>query len=208
MQKEQDGAMLKAILVLIFMVVALGFTAYQTAKGYESAIGTIPAWLLAFLCAGILGLLTLSLKSKLSEGGNTIGIWIGCLIVAGVSFAGNFNSFYTGFIKTELIKDELESKRNALEELQTRSNKVLQDRGYLQLERDVLALDKKLSAQIVNDGNPGLGPIAQGHIKEIENLIGPLSPEKAIGRDTKSIEALGQRYSALYSRAGHRFLRV
>ena len=61
MQKEQDGAMLKAMLVLIFMVVALGFTAYQTAKGYESAIGTIPAWLLAFLCAGILGLLTLIL---------------------------------------------------------------------------------------------------------------------------------------------------
>lgn len=197
MDSERDPQMLKSVLLFIFLLTALGFTSYQTAKGYESAIGTIPAWLLAMLCAGMLGVLAMSLRTALRNSEKTALIWLGCFLVAGVSFAGNFNSFYTGFIKNELIKDELEAKRRALDEIHTRSETALADKGFTQLQRDVEALKKQLRAQIVNDGNPGLGPEARLVLKQIEQkLKESFTPEVAADRTTQSLEKLADRYDA------------
>lgn len=197
MDSEKDAQMVKSVLLFIFLLTALAFTAYQTAKGYESAIGTVPAWLLAGLCAGMLGVLAMSLRSALRRSERTWTIWLGCLIVAGVSFAGNFNSFYTGFIKNELIKDELEAKRRSLDELSTRAETALADKGFTQLQRDVEALKKQLRAQIVNDGNPGLGLEARLVLKQIEQkLKETFTPETATDKTSQSLNRLADRYDA------------
>ena len=99
MSESTDGQAVKSIATFLFLTIALLFTAYQSAIGYERAIGLIPAIFLAVLCAGILGLLSLSLRSRMREGRRTTGIWIGAIVVAAVSFAGNFNAF----ISSDLI---------------------------------------------------------------------------------------------------------
>jgi hypothetical protein len=60
MSVSNDGPIVKSIAVFVFLTIALLFTAYQCAIGYQQAIGRIPAVFLAILCAGILGLGTVN----------------------------------------------------------------------------------------------------------------------------------------------------
>lgn len=195
MTDSTDSQAIKSIATFIFLTIALVFTGYQCAIGYERAIGLIPAIFLAVLCAGILGLLSLTLRSRMREGRRTTGIWIGAIIVAAVSFAGNFNAFYTGFIKSELIKKELEGKRNSLDGIQKAAESALADKRFSELERDVAFLKRELRSQILNEGNPGLGPEAKRVIARIESRIGDqLTPERAAGSTTEALTRLADRY--------------
>ena len=195
MSDSTDEQTLKSIATFAFLTIALLFTAYQCAKGYASAIGPTPAIFLSVLCAGILGLLSVSLRARIREGRSTTGIWIGAIIVATVSFSGNFNAFYTGFIKTELIKKELESKRNSLDGIQKSAESALSDKRFSELERDVSFLQRELRSQILNEGNPGLGPEAKKVISRIEVRIGDqLTPERAAAGTTEALTRLADRY--------------
>ena len=195
MSAAHDGQMLKSVAIFVFLTIALAFTAYQCAVGYQTAIGLIPAVFLAVLCAGILGLLSISLRARMREGRHTMGIWIGALIVAAVSFAGNFNAFYTGFIKSELIKKELESKRNSLDGIQKSGETALADKRFSELERDIAFLKKELRSQILNEGRPGLGPEAIKVIGRIQTRLGDqLTPESASGSTTEGLTRLADRY--------------
>lgn len=195
MSQNEDSIAAKNISILVFLVIALAFTAYQTARGYEKAIGQIPAIFLAILCAGILGLLSISLRAAIRENRRTIGIWLGCFIVAGVSFAGNFNAFYTGFIKSELIKRELEEKRNELDGLFKASESSLADKRFSELEREVAFLKRELRSQILNEGRPGLGTESLKVIARIKVKINDeLTPEIAAGNTTEALTRLADRY--------------
>jgi hypothetical protein len=195
MAQQDDGKFAKSLAIFLFLGIALAFTAYQTARGYESAIGTIPAAFLAILCAGTLGLLSVSLRSAVRNSKNTTGLWIGCLIVAGVSFAGNFNSFYTGFIKDELVKTELEAKRISLDEIYRTADVILTDKNFAAFERDIQSMKGQLRAQILNEGNPGLGPKAKEVISRISAALkDPLTVLAAANSSTTALTDLANRY--------------
>ncbi|RZA09120.1 MAG: hypothetical protein EOO68_01180, partial [Moraxellaceae bacterium] len=131
---------LKNLFLLVFIAGACLFTCYQTYQGYKMALGMIPGLAIAILCSGILFLLAITLRTRIKEGGSTLGIWIGCLIVTAVSLPGNFNAFYTGFIRGELVKEELEEKRNSLDEIYSKSQTVLADRSFSALQREIGSL--------------------------------------------------------------------
>jgi hypothetical protein len=195
MQRTDDSQTLKAVAVFAFLLVALCFTGYQTANGYKSAIGTLPAILLACLCAGILGLLSLSMRGRLRDGKSTIGIWAGAAIVSGVSFAGNFNAFYTGFIKDELIMREMEQKRSQLVTEYADSQRLLNDMDQERLASQVNGLKSQLRIQILNDGDPGLGAKARKILAQIEFLLhAQLTELAAPNPSRKALEDLANRY--------------
>jgi hypothetical protein len=192
---QDDSSLLKSVMVLGFLTIALGFSAYQTATGYELDLGKPAAWLLALMCAGILGLLTMSLRSAIRENRSTVGIWIGCLVVSGVSFAGNFNAFYTGFNKGNLIRDELDAKKKKLDSVFVSANLVLADREYLTKENQAKAKMKALRSQILNEGNPGLGPKALVLLTELDALLGrKRNLLVATGSGTAVLTNLADRY--------------
>ena len=59
------------------------------------------------------------------------------------------------------------------------------------------SLQKQLTAQIVNEGNPGLGPEARKVIKLIEAKLGEtLTPQSAGSNTTESLLNLAKRYEA------------
>ena len=186
---------LKNLMLVIFIAAACIFTCYQTYQGYKMALGTIPSLAIALLCSGILFLLALTLRARIKEGGSTLAIWAGCLIVTLVSLPGNFNAFYTGFIRGELVKEELEEKRTALDEIYSKSQTVLADKSFTSLQSEVVALNQQLRSQIMNEGNPGLGEEAQAVISRLEDKLGDnLTPLFASSKNPEALEKLADRY--------------
>lgn len=181
--------------IIILLICTYSFTAYQTYQGYLFAMGFGPAFVLASLCGILLFWLSYTLHNRLKDNSKTWGLWIGCLIVTLVSMPGNFNAFYTGFVRGELVKEELEQKRNNLDELYNKSQKVLADKAFSSLESEVNALKQQLRSQIMNEGNPGLGDAAQSVIARLNaKLNDTLTPLVAAGRDAAALKKLADRY--------------
>jgi hypothetical protein len=119
----------------------------------------------------------------------------GVLVVTAVSLPGNFNAFYTGFIRGELVKEELEEKRTALDEIYSRSQTVLADKSFSSLSSEVEALKQQLRSQIMNEGNPGLGTEAQAVITRLEAKLGDnLTPLYAPSKSPDALKTLADRY--------------
>nr|CBA26533.1 hypothetical protein Csp_E36210 [Curvibacter putative symbiont of Hydra magnipapillata] len=88
-----------------------------------------------------------------------------------MSFSGLFNKFYSTFMHTELIVEELNSKTRALNELKEGATSSLSNEDAEVLRQKVTALVKQLKIQILSPAEPGLGPKANSILNEIEALI-------------------------------------
>lgn len=186
---------MKNFVLVLFIAIAYCFTAYQTYDGYHIALGKLQAFSIALLCSGCLFFLAMALRARLNKGLGTGAVWGGILVATMVSLPGNFNAFYTGFIRGELVKEELEEKRNALDDVLSRSQTVLADKAFLSLATEIESLKGQLRSQIMNDGDPGLGVEAKKIIAKIEGKLGDsLTPLVAQNKGKEALVALAEKY--------------
>lgn len=86
------------------------------------------------------------------------------------SFAGNFNGFYSFFMRGELLKTELTEKYDVLNKLREDARVALGN--YKDRTPEVNQLSSQLESQIRNPSEPGCGPKCEEKLVELEALLG------------------------------------
>ncbi len=188
-------------LVLVVTLVCLTVSLWQTGNGYAKAFGHwIVSFAVAFTLVAVMFIQNGQIRRNIQENKKTGRAWLlyGLCILA--SFAGNFNSFYSKFTGSDLVKQELSVKRDSLESIGTRAGNFL-----VQPEDKLLQdiIDNKvndLRKQIINEGNPGLGPLAIDILAQIERelkMTGKFTKLKAASKSRQDLETLADEYEKM-----------
>jgi len=168
-QTKSDGM----LFVLIISLACISISLVQTAIGYEPLFGSIVTWVVSGIISLFMLRTNFQLRKFLQEGKGVIGILLFYMVIATVSFIGNFNAFYSRFMQEELYDRELREYQEAIPALATESTVALGNtNNYEELERKVKQLTISLKAQITNPGDPGMGKKARAVAAEIEKNLG------------------------------------
>lgn len=169
--KQNSG--FELFIIAFVALVCLGISFYQTTLGYKEAFGSI---LISGGFALVVVTLLLYLNYRLraarrqSESmGAIAGILVVYLVFTFASFAGNFNAFYTNFMKGELLRGELAQKRDALNRLQEDAKSALTSQEMLRPKTEGLL--SQLQSQIRNPSEPGCGDKCEKVLSQIEKLL-------------------------------------
>lgn len=172
-EMNKNNGLELAIIGLVTLI-CLGISFYQTSIGYQEFFGSI---IISSIFALVIVLLLFFLNYKLrsvrrNNGGvaTVIQLLILYCIFTSVSFAGNFNSFYTSFMKNELIKAELVEKKDELNKLQTQATIILSSQDRIAPQIDGLV--SQLEIQINNPDAPGCGKNCESILTQIESILG------------------------------------
>lgn len=154
-------------------LVLVGISVVQTAIGYTLIAGPTIAWMISGVIGVLLLLLDFQFFSRLEKREAIFGTVLSFLLVASFSFAGNFNAFYSQFMREELYDTELREYQDNLTEIQSRSSYAIQH----SMNADSIAIKAEqlkttMLTQIQNPGDPGWGPKTQQIAEEIELLLG------------------------------------
>lgn len=173
---DKEEHVVLSFVLLVITLFCLGVSFWSMATGYESMAGNIYASsAIAFILVLMMFAINYRLRRGLMQGikaSTIILLMIAYLIVVSASFSGMFNKFYSTFMHSELIKEELEEKVTALDDLQSRAMATLTSTEEEVLRTKVQGLLDQFKAQVKSPAEPGLGPKAKKILKDIENLIG------------------------------------
>ncbi len=197
--QNKSSSSLDLNIILLITLICLSISFYQTGMGYSKLFG---AWPLSFAFAFVLVLFMFlqnqRLMQRVSTGkaaGGILGVY---LILTMASLGGNFNSFYSKFMGSELIREELETKRDSLIHIQDRAHSVLANKETDRFEADVNSEIDQLKLQIANEGNPGVGPKSRAILSDLQTKLGinftDLRAKSTSGTDLKDI---GEQYAAM-----------
>jgi hypothetical protein len=155
--------------VLAFLLISVSF--YQTWLGLQQIFGGA-SFIIALVLSLLLLFLCWMLRSAKLEGRSTSSlIWI-YIFIASFCFIANFNALYTRFMRTDIYTNELRDINQKFNNLQTDIDSKLTYAINASVGKNVQIEKKKLMTQIVDKGNPGLGPQALNIIRDIEKLTG------------------------------------
>lgn len=174
------------LFLALLALLLIGVSFYQTWLGLQQIFG--PA---SFVIALVLSLLLLYLlweirKAKLERKPTASLVWI-YVFVASFCFIANFNALYTRFMKTDIYTEELKIIGKKLNNLETAVNSKL-DLPDSKIAKQVEEYRTKLRIQIVNEGNPGIGPEARKVLNDLQDLTGKkFTPLYAINKDFKDL---------------------
>ncbi|MEL7120213.1 MAG: MARVEL domain-containing protein [Bacteroidota bacterium] len=170
--KQNSGAWENLILIILaFICVSISFI--QTARGYDELAGPVFNWAFSIVISLFILLLNYRFRDHLRNGFAIWGILGFYLLVTTFSFAGNFNAFYSQFMRKELYEDELKTFRSELEGVQQQAITSLNNSNNAEdIRATILPLKRAMEAQITNPGNPGMGQRTKELIKEIEAELG------------------------------------
>ncbi len=155
--------------VLAFLLISVSF--YQTWLGLQQIFGGA-SFIIALVLSLLLLFLCWMLRSAKLEGRSTSSlIWI-YIFIASFCFIANFNALYTRFMRTDIYTNELRDINQKFNNLQTDIDSKLTYAINANVGKNVQIEKKKLMTQIVDKGNPGLGPQALNIIRDIEKLTG------------------------------------
>lgn len=170
-QKASRGLENTVLIVLTLICISISFI--QTAVGYEELAGSIFTWLFSLVICLFILLLNFRFREALRREERVVGILFFFLIVISFSFAGNFNAFYSQFMKKELYEEELKEFRSELTGIEQRAITALNNSHDADaLRANVNQARDKLVLQITDKGNPGIGDRAKSIIKELEGYLG------------------------------------
>lgn len=159
------------LVVLALICISISFV--QTAVGYEELAGSLFTWLFSLVICLFILLLNFRFREALRREEGVIGIVFFFLIVIAFSFAGNFNAFYSQFMKKELYEEELKEFDSKLAGIKQRAVTALNNSHDAESMRaNVNQARDKLVLQITDKGNPGIGERANTIIKELEGYLG------------------------------------
>jgi len=201
-QNNREESIVNSVVLLLITLFCLGVSWYSMTKGYEQLAGGRPQSaaiatifvLMLFACNYALrrGLISGITKTKV------ISILIVYALVVLLSFSGMFNTFYSEFMRNDLIRNELQEKAKSLDALKVAITGALTDVNSGKLKSDVEAKQTKLCDQIKNKAQPGMGREALAALAELEQALNTKFDRNFWnGRtDTATLEALCETYKA------------
>src|SRR5437016_1655113 len=105
---KDDGGGLRFLITAIITVICLGISFFQVTIGYKDIAGSyILSGLFSLVVVLILFYLAFEIREQRRKGKSIAKYMLAYLFCVLFSFAGNFNAFYTQFMKGELLKREL-----------------------------------------------------------------------------------------------------
>jgi hypothetical protein len=140
------------------------------ARGYREFGGLLVSGVFSSVIVLILFYLIYELHKarRDNKGVGAIMAWYVFFVL--VSFAGNFNAFYTFFMKEELLKGEVEEKITALYKLRADAEVAIYKRKNI--DEKVMDLISQLQVQIESRNEPGCGPKCEIILRSIQNALG------------------------------------
>lgn len=164
---------LENLVLIILALICVSISFIQTARGYDELAGPVFNWAFSIVISLFILLLNFRFREHLRKGITILGILAFYLIVTSFSFAGNFNAFYSQFMKKELYENEIKEFQAELEGIQQRAVTALNNSTNSEtLRAEILPLKRALVAQIKNPGNPGMGQKAKSLLSELETKLG------------------------------------
>ncbi len=160
----------KDILLFLLGAVVIPYTAYQTAQGYRLFTeGSLRGWALPIIIAIALAYTFIELKNKVNVGDKQGArkMLVSYLVVASLSFIGNFNAFYSSGIKRRLASEyfsQLEQNIALLKNDFSGSNQ--------QFIEKVESLQSQIKNQIEDPKRRGFGDEAKKLASEFKDLFG------------------------------------
>jgi hypothetical protein len=192
---------------ILFAAVALlasTFSGYTTYLGFSYDF----PWVAALIMAVVIGLGLLAINFKLREnrlkGQTVLPTLLAFLLFFVFSFISNTNAIYTFFLQRDIVGEtQVEAWRNfdagtarILAALDRNQAAVASEKRKAELN----VARENLQRQITDPARPGLGPLAQAHFAEIENILGTeitrLSPP-AISAPMSEHEAFAKQLDTL-----------
>lgn len=180
-------------LIVIVGVLAIGFSTFQTAIGYEDAVGSIYMSLILSLIISvsmIALLVALSKKVYYREQEGRGRVMILYLIFASASISANFNTVFSGFIKEDQLATAIDELEGKYVELQKTASQVIDDAdGTSKIIKKAESLKGILQDQIMDPANPGYGDEAKKVAKQIADLfdIEEFSPPSGTPENQKNV---------------------
>lgn len=173
MKKTESSNSGTDIALAIIAVICVSISFIQTALGYELLAGPIFTWLFSLIISAFMLLTNLRLRDALHKGAAIIGILAFYVIIAFFSFAGNFNAFYSQFMKDELIENELRTYETQIPAIQQSAIQAMRKTNDAkEIEMKVKQLKYSLESQILDPANSGFGERAKEIKQEIETILG------------------------------------
>jgi hypothetical protein len=167
---RNDGSGFRLLIILIITFVCLGISFVQMARGYSEFGGLVISAPLSFVVVLILFYLVFEIHKARKENQSVAKFFAMYLFFVLLSFAGNFNAFYTFFMKDELLKTEVEEKMAAFYKLRAEAELALyESKG---VNKTVMDLMSQLRVQIESRNEPGCGPKCEILLKDIEKALG------------------------------------
>lgn len=169
---KDDGGALRFLITAIITVICLGISFYQVTIGYKDLVGSY--WLsglISFVIVLILFYLAYEIREQRRKNQSIAKYLIAYLIFVLFSFAGNFNAFYTQFMKGELLKAELTEKHDAFSKLREDAKLALES-STQDISPQINQLVGQLESQIRNPSEPGCGRKCEEVLVSLEGLLG------------------------------------
>lgn len=163
---NNEGAGFRIIIILLITFFCLGISFYQMTVGYREFGGYILSGTFSLVVVLILLYLNFELLRAKRENRSVAKIMAWYLFFVIVSFAGNFNSFYSFFMKDELLRNEVTEKYDKLRQL--RADVEVAFRTKKGIDDKVSTLLSDLNSQIKSKDEPGCGQKCEGILREIE----------------------------------------
>jgi hypothetical protein len=172
-QPQSSPQRLENLVLVLLAVICVSISFVQTAVGYEELAGSVFTWLFSLVISLFILLLNYRFREALRLEYPVAGILLFFVVVVGFSFAGNFNAFYSQFMRKELYEDELNAFKSKLTGIQEKAVTALNNSHDAEaLKAKVLQARDKLVLQITDKGNPGIGDRAREIIRELEGYLG------------------------------------
>ena len=172
------------VIYSVIAVITALFSAYTTFLGFSYDL----PYLLSVPIAVIVGLGLLAMnfliRDARKEGASVLKPLIVLLVIFVFSFISNTNAIYTRFLQDTIVAD---TQENAWLVFDSETSVLLDaiDRHELsteamRLQRDLDIARRNLKEQITDERNPGMGELAQRHLREINLMLGTqLTPLRA-----------------------------
>jgi hypothetical protein len=167
---KNDASGFRILIILIITFLCLGISFIQMSRGYSELGGLVVSVPLSFVVVLILFYLIYEIHKARKEN-QSVAKFLGMyMFFVLLSFTGNFNAFYTFFMKNELLKTEVEEKMSALHKLRADTELALyENKG---IDKKVMDLMSQLKVQIESRNEPGCGPKCEVILKDIEAELG------------------------------------
>jgi hypothetical protein len=166
MPKDDNGA-LRFFITAIITVICLSISFYQVTIGYRDLAGSyLVSGSISLVVVLILFYLAFEIRENRRRGEGIATYLIAYLAFVLFSFAGNFNAFYTQFMKGELLKAELTQKYDDFVKLREDAKVSLSN--YSNEAPGIHQLVAQLESQIMNPSEPGCGPKCEAVLSDLE----------------------------------------
>jgi hypothetical protein len=167
---KDEGAGFRLVILLVITFLCLGISLIQMSRGYREFGGIFISGIFSFVVVLILFYLIFELHKSRRQNKSVWTIMAWYMFFVLVSFAGNFNAFYTFFMKNELLKTEVNQKNDALHQLRAQGEIALFENKNINKSAHALLSD--LDSQIKSKDEPGCGRKCRQILDDVARELG------------------------------------